>query len=197
MVSREPEIHQTLLFILFVLQHTVTSDDNVLLILTHPHQWVFIIVENVTDQAEPQTCIVMPTCADLSSMRSVTAQRWAQPIQCFPRDLSWPSGLMNGTECLNTLIPPFPSDAEICPPGAACHISETLLPYLFSSISNFNPLLYSSAVCFQPPLNLFWSNSTAMCTSVSKSESPEGGLSSKSCQEDKEAGQPSANCQCP
>lgn len=68
----------------------------------------------------------------------------------------------------------------------------------FSSISHFNPLLYSSSLCLQPPYSqsVLIQFLTAVCTSVSKSESPRG-LSSKGCQEDKEAGQLSANCQCP
>lgn len=36
-----------------------------------------------------------------------------------------------------------------------------------------------------------------MCTPVSKSESPGGALIKRTAGEDKEAGQPSANCQCP
>lgn len=63
-VSREPETHQTLLLILFVRQSRVTTAEDVPLILAHPHQWVFIIVENVTNPAEPRTCILMPTSAE-------------------------------------------------------------------------------------------------------------------------------------
>lgn len=61
-MSREPEIHQTLLFILFVLQRAVPTAQDVPLILAHPHQLVFIIVENVKDPAEPRnlTCVEPP-----------------------------------------------------------------------------------------------------------------------------------------
>lgn len=58
-MSREPEIHQTLLFILFVLQRAVPTAQDVPLILAHPHQLVFIIVENVKDPAEPWMCLLM------------------------------------------------------------------------------------------------------------------------------------------
>lgn len=145
-------------------------------------------------------CMLMLTCVEPPELgilprSNQICDRFAVAASVTFCDLrSWWTGLS-----ISTFLIPSPAPTRhaksLCP--ALCHISEMLFLYPFSSISSFNPLLYSSAVCFQTPLNLFWSNSTAMCTSVSKSESPGGGLSSKSCQEDKEAGQPSANCQCP